>query len=123
MKKWCIVLGFLLIAFSLEAQLRTGNIYGTIVDTEGNPLPGVSVTLTGPTIAPLTAVTTAEGRFRFLSLPPGKEYTLKAELQGFKTHVESGVIVSVGTNTEIRIVMEVGSNRRRGYGDSHRACR
>ena len=108
MKKLCLIVSLLLFAFSLEAQLRTGNIYGTIVDTEGNPLPGVSVTLTGPTIAPLTAVTTAEGRFRFLSLPPGKEYTIKAELQGFKTRVESGVIVSVGTNTEIRIVMEVG---------------
>jgi len=108
MKKALMALGILFLAISLQAQLRTGNIYGTVVDTEGNPLPGVSVTLTGPTIAPMTTVTSAEGRFRFLSLFPGKEYAIKAELQGFKTHVESGIIVSVGTNTEVKIVMEMG---------------
>jgi hypothetical protein len=108
MKKALMALGIFFLAISLQAQLRTGNIYGTVVDTEGNPLPGVSVTLTGPTIAPMTTVTSAEGRFRFLSLFPGKEYAVKAELQGFKTHVQSDIIVSVGANTEVKIVMEMG---------------
>ncbi|RLE00124.1 MAG: hypothetical protein DRJ11_12130, partial [Candidatus Aminicenantes bacterium] len=52
------------------AQERTGNIYGTVVDTDGNPLPGVTVTLTGSKTAPLTSITSAEGKFRFISLPP-----------------------------------------------------
>ena len=29
------------------AQLQTGNLYGTIVDDQGSPLPGVTVTLSG----------------------------------------------------------------------------
>ena len=50
MKRFLIVLSVLLFAVTLTAQVRTGNIYGKVVDTEGNPLPGVSVTLTGSQI-------------------------------------------------------------------------
>lgn len=91
------------------AQQRTGNIYGKVVDQEGNPLPGVTVTLIGTLTAPMTFVTSAEGKFRFLSLAPARDYALKAELQGFKTKVEEGIIVTVGTNVDITLVMEMGT--------------
>ncbi len=109
MKRLFVVLCCLLIPLAAIAQQRTGNIYGTVVDNERNPLPGVNVTLTGPTIAPMTAVSNEEGKFRFLSLFPGNEYTLKAELQGFKTKVETGVIVNVAKSAEITVVMEQGA--------------
>jgi hypothetical protein len=109
MKRLFAVLCCLLIPISVMAQQRTGNIYGTVVDSEGNPLPGVNVTLTQSTIAPMTAVTSAEGRFRFLSLFPGNDYVIKAELQGFKTKVETGVIVNVARNADITVAMEQGA--------------
>jgi len=98
----------LLLSVSLAAQQRTGNIYGQVVDQEGTPLPGVTLTLTHRTIAPLTTVTSEEGRFRFLSLFPAKDYKIRAELMGFKPRTEEGVIVVVGGITEIKVTMETG---------------
>jgi len=92
----------------LFAQQRSGVITGTVKDAEGNVLPGVSLTLTGLTIAPMTTVSSAEGKFRFLSLFPANDYVLKAELQGFKTKVETGVIVNVAKASDITITMDPG---------------
>ncbi|MFO7865278.1 MAG: carboxypeptidase regulatory-like domain-containing protein [Candidatus Aminicenantes bacterium] len=100
---------FAFLSVSMFAQVRTGNVYGTVVDEEDNPLPGVSVTLTGQYTAPQTAVTGAEGRFRFLSLPPAKDYVVRLELAGFKVQVEEGIIVTVGGNTELSVTMEMGA--------------
>ncbi len=109
MKKALISFAFLLLCVAiLGAQLRTGNIYGRVVDNEGNPLPGVTVTLTGTYTAPMTTMTSAEGLFRFLSLQPARDYTIKAELTGFKTKIEQNITVIVGGNTNITIVMEPG---------------
>jgi hypothetical protein len=104
-----ITLCVLLLAVSAFAQQRTGNIYGKVADPEGNGLPGVTVTLTGSLTAPLTTVTSAEGNFRFLSLPPAKDYALKAELTGFKSRTEEGVIIVVGGNTNLILTMEMGA--------------
>jgi hypothetical protein len=109
MRKILSLLFVCLLAVSLSAQQRGGNIYGTCTDEEGIPLPGVNVTLTGPVTGTMSRVTSAEGVFRFLSLSPSSEYQLKAELAGFKTRIETGVIVNVGKNTNLVLIMEVGA--------------
>ncbi|MCX8126517.1 MAG: TonB-dependent receptor, partial [Dehalococcoidia bacterium] len=98
----------LLLAVSLGAQQRGGNLYGKVVDTEGTPLPGVTITITSPYFAPMTAVSSAEGTFRFLSLPPGKDYSVKLELTGFKTVVQTGIIIEIGANANMTFTMEPG---------------
>jgi len=108
MKKSLIVFFVLLFSTTAIAQIRTGNIYGEVVDEEGNPLPGVTITLTGSLTARVTYVTTREGRFRFLSLAPASDYSLRAELEGFKIKTETGVIVTVGANSNITLAMEMG---------------
>lgn len=107
MRKILIAFCVVIIAFPLMAQERTGNIYGKVVDSEGKPLPGVTVTLTGTLTAPVPTVTSAEGRFKFLSLSPAKDYNLKAQLQGFQTKTEQGLIVTVGNNIDITLIMEM----------------
>lgn len=109
MRKTLIALCVLLLAVFAIAQQRTGTVYGKVVDQEGNALPGVTVTLTGNLTAPLTTVSSAEGSFRFLSLPPAKDYALKAELTGFKTRTEEGIIIVIGGNTNITLTMEMGA--------------
>ena len=110
MKKAFIVFSCaLLFAGMLSAQERTGNLYGTVLDKDGNPLPGVTVTLSSPLIAAVKVQTSAEGRFRFPSLSPGNEYVVTAELQGFKTAIQKGVIVNVNATSDIKVVMEQGS--------------
>ena len=109
MKKFLVVLSLLLFAVTLTAQVRTGNIYGKITDTEGNPLPGVSVTLRGSQMAPLTTVTGETGLYRFVSVGPRQDYEISAELTGFKKETRTGIIVAVGTNVEINLAMAVGT--------------
>jgi hypothetical protein len=108
-KNSLVALSTLLIATMLSAQIRTGNIYGKIVDTEGHPLPGVSVTLTGLQIAPMTQVTNELGIYRFVSLSPGDKFDISAELAGFKKEARTGIIVSIGSNAEINLTMAVGT--------------
>jgi hypothetical protein len=109
MKKVSTILFCLaILATSMIAQERTGNITGTVLDKEGNPLPGVTLTLSGPKVAPSPAVSNAEGKFRFLSLAPSKDYEIKAELQGFKTRTETGFVVNVNVTADVKIVMEQG---------------
>lgn len=109
MKKVLASLGVLLVLCSFTyAQMRTGNIYGTITDQEGTFLPGVTVTLTGGNIARMAVTTSDVGNFRFLSIPPGDDFRLTFELQGFKTFIRENVSVRVGVNIDLKIAMELG---------------
>jgi len=98
----------LVLVATLSAQIRTGNIFGRVIDQDGNALPGVSVTLIPAAGAPMVTVTTAEGTFRFVSLSPASNYKVKAELRGFKARTEENVIVTMGVNTNIDVKMEMG---------------
>ncbi len=109
MRKTLIVLFVLIFACTLTAQIRTGNIYGKVVDIDGNALPGVTLTLTGFKTGTMSAMSTNEGVFRFLSLAPASDYIVKAELEGFNTSISKGIVIAVGSNLQIEIVMEMGS--------------
>ncbi len=61
----------------------TGTIEGQVTDQSGAALPGVTMELTGIHLqGTKTAVTEADGRYRFLNLVPG-DYTVMATLAGF----------------------------------------
>src|SRR3954449_912540 len=86
------------------AQLQTGNLYGTVTDDKGAPLPGVTVTTTGNG-APQVQVTNAQGQFRFLGLTPAS-YQLKAELEGFSTVDYPYIAINIGRNTSIEVKLQ-----------------
>lgn len=91
------------------SQVRTGNIYGTILDENNAPIPGVTVTLkSAATGTTLTAITTTEGNFRFLSVPPGKDFVIRCELQGFETILRKDIVATVGANTSLNFTMKLG---------------
>jgi len=98
----------LLLALPVWAQQQYGSIAGTVVDNQKQPLPGVTVTLSGPAMqGTRVAVTDAQGRFRFVPVPPGKDYTLKFELSGFNTLEQTGIIVNLGKETSIAAEMSL----------------
>jgi hypothetical protein len=83
------------------AQSQTGEIFGKVSDESGAVLPGVTVTLTGPSLLqPLTASTAETGSYQFPRLTVGT-YNLKFELAGFKTIIREGIEVTVGFNANI----------------------
>lgn len=102
------VLAMVLMATWALGQARTGSIYGTVTDSDGNPLPGVTVTLEGPNFGRQSVVTDIDGSYRFPSLPPGRGYTLTFELDGFKTVVQKDIEVRVAVNTKVDAVMQIG---------------
>jgi hypothetical protein len=107
-----VILGFLLLSVFLKAQdtLQTGTIYGTVVDSEGNALPGVTVTIASPAMIKETAstATSPTGQFRFSFLSPGT-YEMTFTLSGFKTIKKTGVEISVRKTTFMKVTMQVAA--------------
>ncbi|HNT01277.1 MAG TPA: TonB-dependent receptor, partial [Candidatus Saccharicenans sp.] len=103
-----LILVFLLSFSVLQAQItrQTGMIRGVVKDSNGLPLPGVTITLSGPSMmGKATDVSREDGTFRFPAVPPGS-YTLTAELQGFKSVTMTEVIVRVGLTVTLDLKME-----------------
>jgi hypothetical protein len=86
------------------AQLQTGNLFGTVTDPKGAPLPGTTVTLTGQG-EPLVQITNAQGQFRFLNLPPAT-YSIECALEGYSTYEQPRIDVAVGRNTTLEVTLQ-----------------
>lgn len=100
-------LGFLIAGSNVSAQ-TTGRIQGQVMDAQDAVLPGVTITITSPSLqGTLTEVTDADGRFRFPSVPPGR-YTVKAELANFKTF-EQPVEVGLDRTATVPITLQLAS--------------
>ncbi len=69
------------------AQAPLYEVKGVVADTLREPLPGVTVVLTGSTFSRIT-VSDPRGRYRFIALPAG-EYTLIASIPGFRTQTRA----------------------------------
>jgi hypothetical protein len=93
-----------------NAQRLQGSVTGKVSDTEGNALPGCTITLEGPSMqGQMTFVSTENGSYRFPSVMPGSDYQLTFEMPGFKTVVRTGLNVSVGKATSINITLEMST--------------
>jgi hypothetical protein len=91
-----------------EAQVTTGTIAGRLLDAQGGALPGVSVTARQTETALQRSTTSdTQGRYTLPALPPGA-YELRAELQGFRTLVRSGITLTIGQTAVVDLTMQVG---------------
>ncbi len=90
------------------AQAVYGSIGGTVRDSSGAVLPGVTVTIVSLTRKTSDSVVSNEsGLFLKERLLPG-EYSVQAELSGFKSALVPKVVVGVDAQTPVEIVLEVG---------------
>jgi hypothetical protein len=95
------------IVFS-QGDRRT--ITGTVNDTSGAVLPGVSVVATNTeTGTKYETVTTETGNYTLVQLPVGS-YELTAELPGFKRYVQQGIRVGVAQMLRVDVSLQVGAN-------------
>ena len=100
-----IVTMLLLFPVAAPASAQTaGAIEGSVVDANGNPLPGVVVTVSGPDVR-LEQVTGADGLYAVTDLPPG-DYRVSAILPGFET-VDVPVAVGADSAATVPIVMQI----------------
>src|SRR5947209_12538092 len=94
---------------SLNAQVDTGSIVGTVTDQSEAVVSGAKVTLTNEgTGASLTATSGADGIYKFSPVRVGS-YNLDVTSQGFQTTKQSGVQVNIGTNVSLNFNLKPGS--------------
>ena len=112
MKRICLYVLVGCIAFALAGATAwaqtTAQISGTVKDQSGAVLPGVEVSATQTaTGAKRTTVTNETGNYALASLPIGP-YMLDASLPGFKSYVQSGIVLQIDESPIINVVLQVG---------------
>lgn len=91
-----------------QSQAANGNVEGTVRDSSGAVLPGVTVTVSNTdTGAHRVAVTNDQGVYRAVLMPLGA-YTVSAELAGFKKFEQTGLTLSAGQSVVVDVVLSVG---------------
>ena len=112
MKRISIVLSMglllsLLTCASVWAQV-TAQISGSVQDQTGALLPGAEITVTQiETGVTRTTITNENGYYVLPNLALGP-YRLEAGLPGFRTFVQTGIVLQVGSNPLLNVTLQVG---------------
>jgi hypothetical protein len=87
----------------------TATLVGTVADSSGAVVPNVSITVTSKDTG-LTRKTTSNqaGNYVVPLLPVG-EYSITAEVTGFKRKTVTGIVVQVNQEPRVDVVLEVGA--------------
>jgi hypothetical protein len=92
-----------------QSQAINGAIEGTVKDSSGAVLPGVTVVIRSvDTGAQRTVATNADGFFRAPLLPLGT-FKVSVSLEGFKAIEQTGIEVRAGSNVVLNFALEVGA--------------
>ena len=133
MKRMLIRLLVAMAIVGAGAELASAqSLAGTVRDTSGAVLPGVTVEASSPALITKvrTGVTDDTGQYRIPDLPPGT-YKISFTLAGFATVVREGVELTGGGVMTIGAEMRVGASRspspspasRRSWTSRRRASR
>jgi len=105
--------GFLVFALVLFPTGRliagtTASISGTVTDPSGAVIAGATVTATNLETAVVTTLTTnSQGFYSFQELPLGK-YSVTVTQTGFKSYVQTGIVLDVNSALVIDVTLQVG---------------
>jgi len=84
-------------------------ILGNVQDATGALVPGVEITATHIATSQSRKVSTGEaGAYTFPLIQPG-EYTVRAERQGFRGEVRSGLVVQLNQKARVDFTLQVGA--------------
>ena len=91
------------------ALAQEGQIAGTVRDTSGALMPGVTVEVTSPALIEKvrTATTDANGQYRITNLPVGT-YKVTFSLEGFTKQERDDVVLTSGFTAPVNATMSVG---------------
>ncbi len=108
-KSWLVAALVLLLAgTAVLGQTTSATLSGTIRDASGAVVPDVKLSAKNTqTGAVRDSKTDGDGRYSLPNLDPG-QYELRAERSGFKTLVQSGVVLTVGGAVVLDLSLQVG---------------
>jgi hypothetical protein len=91
------------------SQSALSTIHGTVRDEQGAAMPGVTVTISSPSlqVGQIVVVSEADGSYRIGELPAGL-YRIGFELAGFKPYVLSDFRLTIGFVARVDASMAVG---------------
>jgi hypothetical protein len=106
-------LTLLLLAFAVASQpldpafaQTTGGIRGTVLNKDGEPLPGATVVISNAMLGVQQgAVTDAKGEFRVVPLAPGKGYSVRVQFPGMSTVTVPDVEVAANRVTNVPVTL------------------
>jgi Carboxypeptidase regulatory-like domain len=106
---WGVLVGTVLLLAATNAWAQaTAQINGTVSDSSAAVLPGVTVVaIQTDTGFRREVVTDQAGAYALLNLPIGP-YRLEASLQGFRSYVQTGIVLQVNSNPVIRVTLQLG---------------
>src|SRR5262245_25602341 len=90
------------------SQGPSGQISGRVTDATGAVLPGVEVSVTQTETGLVRSVVTNESGLYTLPRLPVGPYKLDAALSGFRTFVQTGIVLQVNANLVMDAVLQVG---------------
>src|SRR5437773_7021574 len=99
----------LVLSVPVFAQTSNATLGGTVSDSTGALIPGVTVTATNTATGIVTTVLSNEaGAYQFASLQTGT-YKVTAELPGFQTQAYNNVALGVSQQVRLNFSLQVGS--------------
>ncbi|MCW5982649.1 MAG: TonB-dependent receptor [Bryobacteraceae bacterium] len=103
---------FVLFAFALPCFPQGGEsteILGIVQDFTGAVMPGVAVSATHIATNQTRRVTTGDsGTFVLSAMQPG-EYTVRAEKEGFRAEVRTGLVLQINQKARVNFTLQIGS--------------
>ncbi len=93
---------------SFGQAVAGAQVSGFVRDSSGAPIAGAQVKLTQTATQQERLITSdSQGRYVAPELPVGP-YQIEVAVSGFKTYVQSGILLQVGDNIEVNASMQVG---------------
>ena len=87
----------------------TANVQGTVTDPTGAMIPNATVTLTNSaTHVQRTATSDNSGKYLFPNVPVGT-YDLNVTAPGFRTYIQTGIVLEVGSSIAVNVDMQIGT--------------
>lgn len=108
LRQCCVAAIGLLLSSTIVWAQATAQLSGRVADPSGAVLPGVTVTMTQTdTGATRSTVTDANGSYILTNLPTGP-YRLEVALQGFRTYVQTGIVLQVAGTPTVNVALALG---------------
>ncbi|GGH01566.1 carboxypeptidase-like regulatory domain-containing protein [Silvibacterium dinghuense] len=108
---WLLFLLFFLAGAVMPAKAQDTNasLTGSVTDSSGSAIPGVSLTLTNTsTHFKVTITSGQDGQYTFANISPGI-YSLQASAKGFKSVTQTGIELAATQQGRVNVQLPVGN--------------